>query len=136
MGIALLHYDWLETSPAYSSAFLLAKAMFGERLHEIAVERAVAGEEEQVISKGKLVTDEEGKPVTRRRYDRGLLRMLIQMSSKPWRDLMDTVRASATLCDTPYPMNYAPAPAPKAPTATGGPGQKVMVNGRIGYAID
>jgi hypothetical protein len=27
-------------------------------------------------------------------------------------------------------------PAPKAPTATGGTGQKVLVNGRIGYTID
>jgi hypothetical protein len=135
-GITLLHYQWLETSPAYNKAFLLAKAMFGEVLHEIAIERAVAGEEEQVIARGKLVTDEEGKPVTRRRYDRALLKMLIQWSTRPWTDLMGTFQAAATKCDTPYPMKCNSEPAPKAPTATGGPGQKVRVNGRIGYAID
>jgi hypothetical protein len=135
-GIALLHYGWLASSRTYSEAFALATAMFGERLREIAIERAVVGEEEQVVSKGKLLTDEQGKPVTRRRYDRSLLKMLIQWTTKPWNDLMVTVNPDATLRDTPYPVKNGSTAVPKAPTANGGPGQKVVLKGRVGYAID
>jgi hypothetical protein len=135
-GIALLHYGWLASSQAYTEAFTLAKAMFGERLREIAIERAVVGEEEQVVSRGKLLTDEQGKPVTRRRYDKSLLKMLLQWSTKPWNDLLETLNPGATLRDTPCPVKNGSMAAPKAPTANGGPGQKVVLKGRVGYAID
>jgi hypothetical protein len=132
------HYRWLEESATYCQAFEIAKALFGEHLREVAIKRALEGTEEPVICRGKLLRDEEGKIVTRRRYNVSLLKTLILWAGKTWNDFLKFVSpgSNATRRDTLDHANSKPARPPKGPTIGGPVGQQVKVGNRVGYAID
>ena len=132
------HYKWLRQSDTYRVAFEDAKAFFGERLRQIAIERAVDGIEEPVIRRGAVLKDENGQVVTRRRFDRSLLKALIQWASRPWdQQLRSYFSASrATQSNTSDPKISKIPRSPSAPTAGGAPGELVRLGKRIGYAID
>jgi hypothetical protein len=128
------HYKWLKDSEPYRQAFDIARQLFGERLRQIAIERAVDGIEEPVIRKGGVLKDGDGKVVTRKRYDRALLKALMQWATRPWDLQLQSYLSDskATQSDTSgRPISKVGAPKPG-----GLPGEPVRIGKRIGYAID
>jgi|GEM_PF-3042632 len=77
------HYRWMRESPLYREWFGVAKAMRGDDILSRAQELALDGCQEPVVARGFLVYDREGKPVTRTRFDRGIIRHLIQLLQDP-----------------------------------------------------
>jgi len=77
------HYRWMRESPLYREWFEVAKAMRGDDILSKAQDLALEGSQEPVVSRGFLVYDRQSNPVTRTRYDRGLIRALIQLLQDP-----------------------------------------------------
>src|SRR5271155_2305059 len=77
------HYRWLRESALYKENFEIAKAMRGDEILAKAQDLALEGVEEPIISRGQPVYDKDGKMLTRRRYDRTLLRKLIDIFRDP-----------------------------------------------------
>ena len=77
------HYRWLRESVLYKENFEIAKAMRGDEILAKAQDLALEGVEEPIISRGQPVYDKDGKMLTRKRYDRTLLRKLIDLFRDP-----------------------------------------------------
>ena len=77
------HYRWLRESDLYRENFEIAKAMRGDEILAKAQDFALEGIEEPIISRGQPVYDKDGKMLTRKRYDRTLLRKLIDLFRDP-----------------------------------------------------
>jgi len=77
------HYRWLRESTLYRENFEIAKAMRGDEILAKAQDFALEGIEEPIISRGQPVYDKDGKMLTRKRYDRTLLRKLIDLFRDP-----------------------------------------------------
>jgi len=92
------HYRWLRESALYRENFEIAKAMRGDEILAKAQDLALEGIEEPIISRGQPVYDKDGKMLTRKRYDRTLLRKLIDIFRDPVEKLFQTQKA--TLRDT------------------------------------
>jgi hypothetical protein len=131
------HYKWLRQSETYRTSFDDAKALFGERLREVAIDRALNGIDEPVIRKGAILRDENGTTITRKRFDRSLLNSLIQWASKPWdQQLRSYFSASNATQSNTSDTKISKTAKPGAPTIKGAPGELVRIGKRIGYAID
>ena len=77
------HYRWLRESDLYRENFEIAKAMRGDEILAKAQDLALEGIEEPIISRGQPVYDKNGQMLTRKRYDRTLLRKLIDLFKDP-----------------------------------------------------
>lgn len=76
-----VHYRWLaedDEDGTYARRFQAAREEFADRLEAEARRRAIDGVEEYVVSAGKLVVDDEGKPLVQRRYSDQLLVRLLE----------------------------------------------------------
>jgi len=79
-------YELRKTDPAFASAWEDSEEIAADRLEEEARRRAVKGVEEPLVSAGKLVRDENGQPITIRRYSDNLLLALIKAHRPPQRE--------------------------------------------------
>jgi hypothetical protein len=61
-------YKLRKTEPAFANASQDADEIAADRLEEGARRRAVEGVPEPLVSAGKLVRDDDGQPITVRRY--------------------------------------------------------------------
>jgi hypothetical protein len=73
-----IHYRWLRESEEYAARFQEAKDAFADRLEDEARRRAIEGVQRYVVSAGKLVYDDEGKPLVERVYSDGLLSQMLK----------------------------------------------------------
>ena len=61
-------YELRKSDPTFSSAWQEAEETAADRLEDEAKRRALEGVPELLVSAGKLVRDDEGQPITVRRY--------------------------------------------------------------------
>jgi hypothetical protein len=71
-------YELRKTDPAFASAWREAEEMATDRLEDEARRRAIEGVPEPLVSAGKLVRDDDGQPITVRRYSDHLLMALLK----------------------------------------------------------
>jgi hypothetical protein len=71
-------YQKKARDPKFSAAWDAAYAEAADRLEQEAWRRAVEGVEEPVVSMGKLVRDEDGKPIALRKYSDPLMLALLR----------------------------------------------------------
>jgi hypothetical protein len=76
-------YELRKTDPAFANAWEEAEEIAADRLEEEARRRAVEGVPEPLVSAGKLVRDDDGQPITVRRYSDNLLLALIKARRPP-----------------------------------------------------
>jgi hypothetical protein len=79
-------YELRKADPAFASAWQEAEEMATDRLEDEARRRAVEGIAEPLVSAGKLVRDEDGKPILVRRYSDHLLLALMKARRPPRRE--------------------------------------------------
>jgi hypothetical protein len=133
----ITHYKWLRESEQYRRSFDDARALFGEHLREVAIDRALVGVEEPVIRRGSVLRDENGNVVTRRQFDRALLKALIQWASKPWDEQLRNYFSGSNATQGYTSAHTTSKTAKRAgPTIGGAPGEPVKIGKRMGYAID
>src|SRR5262249_8510012 len=70
-------YELRKTDPAFASAWQEAEEVANDRLEDEARRRALEGVPEPLVSAGKLVRDDDGQPITIRRYSDNLLLALL-----------------------------------------------------------
>lgn len=89
-------YNWRRGDEIFSDHWKQALEEATDLLEAEARRRALEGYEEPLLYGGRLICDSGGKPVTRKRYSDGLLRMLLR-AHRPasFRD----VRATADECE-------------------------------------
>ncbi|RUT27426.1 hypothetical protein C0V97_01255 [Asaia sp. W19] len=71
-------YNWRHHDPAFNEHWKQALEEATDLLEAEARRRALDGYEEPLLYGGRLIYDPEGRPVTRKRYSDGLLRMLLR----------------------------------------------------------
>ncbi|AQS87919.1 hypothetical protein AA101099_1515 [Neoasaia chiangmaiensis NBRC 101099] len=71
-------YLWRETDEDFARGWADALEAAVDALEGEARRRALSGYEEPVLSGGKLVVDDHGSPMMRRRYSDGLMRFLLR----------------------------------------------------------
>ncbi|WP_336946414.1 hypothetical protein [Asaia sp. HN010] len=88
-------YNWRRGDEIFSEHWNLALEEATDLLEAEARRRAIEGYEEPLLYGGRLICDPDGKPVTRKRYSDGLLRMLLR-AHRPasFRDGRGSVEAS------------------------------------------
>ncbi len=79
-------YELRKADPDFASAWEDAEEIAADRLEKEARRRAVKGVEEPLVSAGKLVRDENGQPITVRRYSDNLLLALLKAHRPPRRE--------------------------------------------------
>jgi hypothetical protein len=79
-------YELRKADPAFASAWQEAEEIATDRLEDEARRRAVEGIAEPVVSAGKLVRDDDGKPILVRRYSDNLLLALLKARRPPRRE--------------------------------------------------
>jgi hypothetical protein len=79
-------YELRKADPAFASAWQEAEEIATDRLEDEARRRAVEGIAEPLVSAGKLVRDDDGKPILVRRYSDHLLLALLQARRPPRRE--------------------------------------------------
>jgi hypothetical protein len=79
-------YELRKADPAFASAWQEAEEIATDRLEDEARRRAVEGIAEPLVSAGKLVRDDDGKPVLVRRYSDNLLLALLKARRPPRRE--------------------------------------------------
>lgn len=78
-------YELWKADPAFASAWQEAEEIATDRLEEEA-RRAIEGIAEPLVNAGKLVRDDDGKPVLVRRYSDNLLLVLLKAHRPPRRE--------------------------------------------------
>lgn len=73
-----IHYRWLREDEDYADRFQAAKDDFADRLEAEARRRAIDGVQRYVVSAGKLVYDEEGRPLIEHVYSDSLLSQMLK----------------------------------------------------------
>ena len=73
-----IHYRWLREDPSYKARFDAANEQFADGLVAEAVRRARDGCDRYVVSAGRLVVDDEGKPLMEKQYSDALLALLLK----------------------------------------------------------
>ena len=101
-------YELRKADPAFASAWEDAEEIAADRLEEEARRRAVEGVEEPLVSGGKLVRDDNGQPITVRRYSDNLLLALAQ--SAPATTARKTDALSTAARYNPRPMRPPQSP--------------------------
>src|SRR5215470_12552834 len=71
-------YELRKVNPAFAAAWEEAEEVAADRLENEARRRAVEGVPEPLVSAGKLVRDDDGKPIMVRRYSDNLLQALMR----------------------------------------------------------
>ncbi|GAB6853055.1 hypothetical protein [Asaia astilbis] len=71
-------YNWRKNDEQFSDHWTQALEEATDLLEAEARRRAIEGYDEPVLYAGRLICDAEGRPVTRKRYSDGLLRMLLR----------------------------------------------------------
>ena len=66
-------YELRKADPVFAAAWEEAEDIAADRLEDEARRRALEGVPELLVSAGKLVRDDDGKPITVRRYSDNLL---------------------------------------------------------------
>ena len=66
-------YELRKLDPEFAAAWAQAEDIAADRLEDEARRRALEGVPELLVSAGKLVRDDDGKPITVRRYSDNLL---------------------------------------------------------------
>jgi len=79
-------YELRKADQEFAGAWEDAEEIAADRLEGEARRRAVEGVEEPLVSAGKLVRDENGQPITIRRYSDNLLLALIKAHRPPRRE--------------------------------------------------
>jgi hypothetical protein len=71
-------YELRKANPAFAGTWQEAEEIAADRLEDEARRRAVEGVPEPLVSAGKLVRDDDGQPITIRRYSDNLLLALLK----------------------------------------------------------
>src|SRR5215469_13250151 len=79
-------YELRKADPIFASAWQEAEEVAVDRLEDEARRRALQGVPEPLVSAGKLVRDDEGKPISVRRYSDNLLLALLKAHRPPRRE--------------------------------------------------
>ena len=79
-------YELRKVDPAFAAAWAEAEDIAVDQLEDEARRRAVEGVPEPLVSAGKLVRDDNGQPITVRRYSDSLLTTLIKARRPPRRE--------------------------------------------------
>ena len=79
-------YELRKADPAFASAWQEAEEIATDRLEDEARRRAVEGIAEPLVSAGKLVRNDDGKPILVRRYSDNLLLALLKAHRPPRRE--------------------------------------------------
>jgi len=79
-------YELRKTDPAFATAWNEAEEIAADRLEDEARRRAIEGVPEPLVSAGKLVRDDDGQPITVRRYSDNLLIALLKAHRPPRRE--------------------------------------------------
>ena len=79
-------YELRKVDPAFAAAWAEAEDIAADRLEDEARRRALEGVPELLVSAGKLVRDDDGKPITVRRYSDNLLLALLKTRRPPRRE--------------------------------------------------
>ena len=79
-------YELRKVDPAFAAAWAEAEDIAVDQLEDEARRRAVEGVPEPLVSAGKLVRDDNGQPITVRRYSDSLLMALIKAHRPPRRE--------------------------------------------------
>jgi hypothetical protein len=79
-------YAARKAHPAFATAWEEAEEIAADRLEDEARRRALEGVPEPLVSAGKLVRDDDGQPITLRRYSDHLLLALIKARRPPPRE--------------------------------------------------
>jgi len=79
-------YELRGVDPTFASAWQEAEDIAADRLEDEARRRALEGVPELLVSAGKLVRDDEGQPITVRRYSDNLLLALLRAHRPPRRE--------------------------------------------------
>ena len=79
-------YELRKADPAFASSWQEAEEIATDRLEDEARRRAVEGIAEPLVSAGKLVRDDDGKPILVRRYSDHLLLALMKARRPPRRE--------------------------------------------------
>jgi hypothetical protein len=79
-------YELRKADQAFASAWQEAEEIAADRLEDEAGRRALEGVPELLVSGGKLVRDDEGNPITVRRYSDNLLLALLKAKRPPRRE--------------------------------------------------
>ena len=72
------HYSWLAADPEYAAAFALKTEEAKEVLEAEARRRAVEGVDKPVVYQGKIMTAQDGQPLTTKEYSDTLLIFLLK----------------------------------------------------------
>jgi hypothetical protein len=78
-------YELRKADPAFATAWQEAEEVAADRLEDEARRRALEGVPEPLVSAGKLVRDDDGQPITIRRYSDNLLLALLKAHRPPRR---------------------------------------------------
>jgi hypothetical protein len=79
-------YELRRVDPTFASAWQEAEEIATDRLEDEARRRALEGVPELLVSAGKLVRDDQGQPITVRRYSDNLLLALLRAHRPPRRE--------------------------------------------------
>ena len=79
-------YELRKADPAFATAWQEAEEIAADRLEDEARRRALDGVPEPLVSAGKLVRDDDGQPITVRRYSDNLLLALLKAHRPPRRE--------------------------------------------------
>jgi hypothetical protein len=79
-------YELRKADPAFADAWDDAEEVAVDRLQDEARRRAVEGVAEPLVSAGRLVRDDDGQPITVRRYSDNLLLALLKAHRPPRRE--------------------------------------------------
>jgi hypothetical protein len=107
-------YELRKADPAFASAWEEAEEIAADRLEDEARRRALEGVPEPLVSAGKLVRDDDGQPITVRRYSDNLLLALLKAHRPPRRErsVRFQLPALQSAADAPGAMaSIAPAVA-------------------------
>ena len=79
-------YDLRKVDPAFAAEWDEAEEIAADRLEEEARRRGVDGVPEPLVSAGKIVRDDDGRPITIRRYSDALLLSRLKAHRPPRRE--------------------------------------------------
>lgn len=79
-------YNWQETDSAFAQQFAEATEDANDFIDDEIVRRAVHGYQEPVVSNGKLIYGDDGRPLTVTKYSDTLMQMLAKSRMPKYRD--------------------------------------------------
>ena len=80
------HYTWMRTDKLYPARFTAATTQFIEALEHEVFRRGCVGVDEPIVYQGKIMKDEQGRPLTIKRYSDNLLMFKLKKECPSYRD--------------------------------------------------